>query len=241
MKKEKTTQFLMKPKVDFCFKELMEDEEVRNAFLAAVLGINLKEINESKILPSHLRQKDKDDKLGILNFIMFDDEEYYCRFHFWSDKGRKLYSDKFEIHTLELPKLAKHDYPETELLKWLQFINAETEEEFKMAAEKDPYIEKAYESLVHLSADERARLEYEAREKQIRDHQFFSRIYKETGYRQGVKEGEVKGREKGRIQECIEILQEMGETKEHVLLRLKEKFKLSDTDANQYLEKYWKE
>ena len=32
MKKEKTTQFLMKPKVDFCFKELMEDEEVRNAF-----------------------------------------------------------------------------------------------------------------------------------------------------------------------------------------------------------------
>lgn len=110
-----------------------------------------------------------------------------------------------------------------------------------MAAEKDPYIEKAYESLVHLSADERARLEYKAREKQIRDHQFFSRIYKETGYRQGVKEGEEKGREEGRIQECIEILQEMGETKEHVLLRLKEKFKLSDTDANQYLEKYWKE
>ena len=67
MKKEKTTQFLMKPKVDFCFKELMEDEEVRNAFLAAVLGINLEEIVESRILPSHLSQKDKDDKLGILD------------------------------------------------------------------------------------------------------------------------------------------------------------------------------
>ena len=67
MKKEKTTQFLMKPKVDFCFKELMEDEEVRNAFLAAVLGINLEEIVESRILPSHLRQKDKADKLGILD------------------------------------------------------------------------------------------------------------------------------------------------------------------------------
>ena len=51
-------------------------------------------------------------------------------------RGGSLYSDKFEIHTLELPKLAKHDYPETELLKWLQFINAETEEEFEMAAEK---------------------------------------------------------------------------------------------------------
>ena len=51
----------------FCFKELMQDEEVRNAFLAAVLGINLEEIVESRILPSHLRQKDKDDKLGILD------------------------------------------------------------------------------------------------------------------------------------------------------------------------------
>ena len=178
MENKKPTQFLMKPKVDFCFKELMEDEEVRNAFLAAVLGINLKEINESKILPSHLRQKDKDDKLGILNFIMFDDEEYYCRFHFWSDKGRKLYSDKFEIHTLELPKLAKHDYPETELLKWLQFINAETEEEFEMAAEKSEYIKKAYEDLNRISADEEKRLEYEERERAIRDHQYFPRFIK---------------------------------------------------------------
>ena len=25
-----------------------------------------------------------------------------------------MYSDKVEIHTLELPKLAKHEYPETD-------------------------------------------------------------------------------------------------------------------------------
>ena len=85
--------------------------------------------------------------VGILNFTLFDDEEYYSRFHFWSDQGRRMYSDKFEIHTLELPKLAKHEYPETELLKWLQFINAETKEEFEMAAEKSEYIKKAYEDL----------------------------------------------------------------------------------------------
>ena len=58
--------------------------------------------------------------IGILNFTMFEDEEYYSCFHFWSDQGRKMYSDKVEIHTLELPKLAKYEYPETELLKWLQ-------------------------------------------------------------------------------------------------------------------------
>ena len=42
---QKKDDFIMLPTSDFCFKELMEDEEVRNAFLAAVLGINPKEIN----------------------------------------------------------------------------------------------------------------------------------------------------------------------------------------------------
>ena len=223
MENKKPTQFLMKPKVDFCFKELMEDEEVRNAFLAAVLGINLKEINESK----------------ILNFIMFDDEEYYCRFHFWSDKGRKLYSDKFEIHTLELPKLAKHDYPETELLKWLQFINAETEEEFEMAAEKSEYIKKAYEDLNRISADEEKRLEYEERERAIRDHQYFSTVYKNTGLKEGRREGRQEGRQEG-IQAVVELLQEMELEKEVICGKVQEKFQISSEEAAQEVEKYWK-
>jgi hypothetical protein len=29
----------MKPKVDFCFKELMDDDEVRRGFIAAVLNL----------------------------------------------------------------------------------------------------------------------------------------------------------------------------------------------------------
>ena len=247
MEKEKTTQFLMRPKNDFCFKQLMADAQIRQAFLSAVTGIPYEEIEETTLLPTSLEKQYKEDKLGILdvriqlkNSGQVDVEMQVAAYEYWAERTL-FYLSKMFTEQIHEGEGYEHQYPETELLSWMQFINAETEEEFKMAAEKDPYIEKAYESLVHLSADERARLEYEAREKQIRDHQFFSRIYKETGYRQGVKEGEVKGREKGRIQECIEILQEMGETKEHVLLRLKEKFKLSDTDANQYLEKYWKE
>ena len=298
MKKVKNnTTFLMKPKVDFCFKELMQDEEVRNAFLAAVLGINLEEIVESRILPSHLRQKDKDDKLGILdvrvllnNKEQIDIEIQVTSSEYWVERTlvlsgkdvcgsaktgektiknlekcihvgilnfnivwmmkntipafisgrireRKMYSDKYEIHTLELPKLAKHEYPETELLKWLQFINAESKEEFEMAAEKSEYIKKAYEDLNRISADEEKRLEYEARERAIRDHQYFSTVYKETGLREGRKEGLKIGRQEGRqeglqegrqeglqegrqegrqegIQVVVELLREMGMEKE---------------------------
>ena len=166
---------------------------------------------------------------------MFDDEEYYSCFHFWSDEGRKLYSDKVEIHTLELPKLAKHDYPETELLKWLQFINAETEEEFEMAAEKSEYIKKAYEDLNRISADEEKRLEYEERERAIRDHQYFSTVYKNTGLKEGRREGRQEG-----IQAVVELLQEMELEKEVICGKIQEKFHISAQEAAQEVEKYWK-
>ena len=176
--------------------------------------------------------------IGILNFTMFDDDEYYSRFHFWSDKGRKLYSDKVEIHTLELPKLAKHDYPETELLKWLQFINAETEEEFEMAAEKSEYIRKAYEDLNRISADEEKRLEYEERQRVIRDHEYFSTVYKNTGLKEGRAQGLIEGQQKG-IQAVVELLQEMGLKKEAICGKIQEKFQLSSDEAAQEVEKYW--
>lgn len=50
-----------------------------------------------------------------------------------------------------------------------------------MAAEKSEYIKKAYEDLNRISADEEKRLEYEERERAIRDHQYFSTVYKNTG------------------------------------------------------------
>ena len=53
-----------------------------------------------------------------------------------------MYSDKVEIHTFGAPEAGKHDYPETELLKWLQFINAETKEEFEMAKKKTNILRK---------------------------------------------------------------------------------------------------
>ena len=162
-----------------------------------------------------------------------------------------MYRDKYEIHTLELPKLAKHEYPETELLKWLQFINAETKEEFEMAAGKSEYIKKAYEDLNRISADEEKRLEYEARERAIRDHQYFSTVYKETGLREGRKEGLKigrqeglqEGRQEGRqegIQAVVELLQEMGMEKEIVCVKIQERFQFSLSDAAKEVEKYWK-
>ena len=53
-------------------------------------------------------------------------------------------------------------------------------------AEKDKYIEEAYDTLKKLSADEEKRLEYEARQKVIRDHNSFMKSAEKRGLQQGI-------------------------------------------------------
>ena len=60
------SEFIMKPKVDFCFKELMEEPEVRRGFISAVLGIRPEDIVNTTLLPTHLRKESQEEKLGIM-------------------------------------------------------------------------------------------------------------------------------------------------------------------------------
>lgn len=263
MKRDTNDGFIMRPKVDFCFKELMEDAEVRRGFIAAVLHILPEEVVESTLLPTHLRTRYEEDKLGILDvrvllaggaqidieiqvspfplwperslfylakmftdqiekgegyerlekcvhvgildFILFgEDEEYYSCFHIREDLRNRLYTDKLEVHILELPKLKKNDYPETELLNWAKFMNAERQEEFEEMAEKDKYIEKAYEALKNISADDEKRLEYEAREKALRDHNYLMKSNWEAGEKIGISKGMEQG--ESRVNRLVQML-----------------------------------
>jgi predicted transposase/invertase (TIGR01784 family) len=77
-----------------------------------------------------------------------------------------------EIHVLNLERLPRDG--EGRLLDWLRFLKAETEEEFKMLAEKDPLIKEAYCKLQVMSEDEANRMIYEARLKAQRDE--YSRL-----------------------------------------------------------------
>lgn len=193
--------------------------------------------------------------VSILDFKLFDDEEYYSRFHIWEDHRRLQYSDKFEIHVLELPKLEKYDYPETELLKWARFFNATDKEELEMAAEGNEYTQKAYERLVELSAAEEKRMEYEARQKALRDYQHMMNSGwrqgygkgKEAGREEGWKEGRKEGVEEGwkeGVEEgakaSIEMLQELGISREEVQTKVREKFLASDEIVKEWISKYWK-
>ena len=237
--------FLMKPKVDFAFKEIMTNEKARTGFLSAMLKIKAEDIKSTSILNANLRREHEDAKQGILDvrLLMNDDTEadieiqvselrvwaerslfylskmytgqiapsqdygvfkkcvsisildfdlfhgeteFYSCFHIREDTRGIIYTDKMEFHVVELPKLPEgleEDSSDIEL--WAKFINAERKEEFDMLAQRNPYIESAYEHLQVISRDKEKRLEYEAREKALRD------------YNQLVKEAEMRGKEAG--------------------------------------------
>ena len=64
-------------------------------------------------------------------------------------------------------------------------------------AEKDEYIREAYEDLKKLSLDEQKRLEYEVRQKAIRDHNSQMKSAERRGEKRGIEIGERRGIEIG--------------------------------------------
>ena len=222
--------FIMKPKVDMAFKEIMMDEKARIGFLSAMLKIRPEDIKETHILSVDPCREGEYDSQGLLDIKLFmkDDteivteiqmvgknispersfshlcklfldqslsdqgrnkikkyvaisildfkrypgeENFYSCFHIGEDTRKIVLDDSIELHVLELPKLPKELREGCSNIElWARFINAERKEEFDMLAQKDTYIASAYEQLQVVSQDREKRLEYEAREKAIRDY-----------------------------------------------------------------------
>ena len=70
-----------------------------------------------------------------------------------------------------------------------------------MVAQKDPYIDSAYQQLQIISQDKQKRLEYEARQKAILDYNQF--MYEAE--QRGKEQGEKIGREQGEKEKGIQI------------------------------------
>ena len=74
--------FLMKPKVDFAFKEIMRNDNARIGFLSAILKINPKDIKETIILNTDLSKVHEDDKQGILDVQILLNNSFKPLFNF---------------------------------------------------------------------------------------------------------------------------------------------------------------
>ena len=245
--------FIMLPTVDFCFKEMMHNENVRKGIIAAILNVQPEEVEDTILMPTILRKESEDDKYGILDVkvkmksgilidfemqvIYYDcwekrtiyylskmyteqlkagedydklqkciqvsildhvliqgDDKYYRCISFCDTETGEKYSDMMEMHILELPKLPPEQQDETDLLQWMRFLGGKNREDLKRMAEKNSNLQEAYDELDRLSADERKRLEYEARQKAIRDKNMLFKTGVERGRKEGIEQGIERGR-----------------------------------------------
>ena len=133
--------------------------------------------------------------VSILDFIYFkNDEECYRTICFCDEKTGKKYTDLMEIQILELRKLPNELKNDSSILNWMRFLGGKTRREFEAMAKKDKYIDEAYKELEKLSADEQAKLEYEAREKAIRDYNSQMNSALKRGMEEGLSQGEKQGK-----------------------------------------------
>ncbi len=125
--------------------------------------------------------------ISILDFILFEKEqEFHSCFHIKEDTHNILFTDKMEFHILELPKIPEQwKDSNDDLLLWAKFISSEQKEDFEVLAEKNIYLDSAYQQLQVISQDKEKRLEYEARQKAILD------------YNQAMLEAEQRGEKRG--------------------------------------------
>jgi len=270
---QNNNNFIMLPKVDFCFKELMYNPTVRKGFIGALLDVDPETIRDTTLLPTILPGDNPDDKTGILDVrvqladgtqtdmemqvayfehwdkrILFylcrmyteqlkkgnsyenlkkclhvsildfnhfpDDRTCYRTISLRDNRTFEPYSDLLEIKILELKKLPKKSGTEQDtVLDWMRFFSGKTREEMAAVASKNKYIGEAYNTLVELSSDEKKRLEYEAREKALRDYNSQISSAYQRGEKDGLEIGEKRGLEQAKM---VFRLHMQGKTNEEI-------------------------
>ncbi len=192
----------------------------------------------SKIYTGQLQKGDDYDKLrkcihvSILDFIHFpQDHRCYRRITLCDAETGEQYTDLMELHVLELKKLPPEDQNENGVIRWMRFLGGKNRKEFEDMAEKDEYIKEAYEDLKKLSLDGQKRLEYEVRQKAIRDHNSQMKSAERRGEKRGIEIGEKRGKQlalKELVHKKIEAGKSLEEIAEFMELDLSEVRKLME-------------
>ena len=86
-------EFIMKPYVDWCFKELMRNPKTRQGFIAVLLKVPPEEIGETILLKNELSRRSEEEKQGILdvhvllrNGIQIDMEMQVAYVDYWDER-----------------------------------------------------------------------------------------------------------------------------------------------------------
>ncbi|HPJ80952.1 MAG TPA: Rpn family recombination-promoting nuclease/putative transposase [Thermotogota bacterium] len=148
------------------------------------------------------RKLSKTVTINILDFNLLGEKiRFHNKFRFLETETHKELTDAGEIHFMELPVLRRYIEQNKEsitdlvgkekLLDWLLFIDDPDSEYARLAESSDEVIGRAKDMLRTLSADEKLREEYLAREKAIMDHYASLKAAESEGIEQGIERGKL--------------------------------------------------
>jgi len=166
----------------------------------------------------------------ITDFDCIKDSPGFMHVFTFSDLGRGVeLTDKSTIVTLEMSKLdAVPD--EEKLVKWLKFIRAEEEEEFKMVASTDSEIQEAFTELRAISADPAVRYAYFSEVKEHMRIQAREHFAREEGLQEGIQQG---------IQALIQTGAKYGASKLDIAQDVSEQYNLTLEEATSCVNQYY--
>lgn len=136
--------------------------------------------------------------INIINFNMFDGDNYHNEVNAVVKQTGEVFSDKLSIHFFELRKVNKKPNPQNSCELWLQFINADSEEDFEMISQTNiPIMQKAVRVIYDMSEDTKIREAARMREKALHDEA------------SALHNAKQEGRSEGRAEERDNIIKKM--------------------------------
>ena len=151
----------------------------------------------SKMLGNQLCEGESYSKLkrcvsiGVLNFDLIKNQNFHNKFNFRSDTDKHVLSELLELHTIELPKLAKQKKLDTSnlLVDWALFLSDPEGKNTEKLQKQVPEIKEAMGVLEMLSHDKHARAIYEKRQQALHDKASALQHEREEGKHEGRQEG----------------------------------------------------
>ena len=133
--------------------------------------------------------------ISIIDFRLFDCEEYHSFFQPLEVTRRTLLSDKMGFHFFELRKLPEEIGDKDALLLWLSLFKAETEEDLeKIKGMEVPAMEQAINAYYSITASPEFHEIERLREKARHDEAQALRHAEQQGIQQGMQQGMRQGK-----------------------------------------------
>ena len=150
-------------------------------------------IYQSKMITDDMKKGANYDKLkktisiNLLDYNMFDTEDYYSSFLPIEEKRHEVLSDKWQIVFFELNKIGMTE--PTAQKQWLRLLKSGKEEVEMLRTNSNEYLSACAEKILSVNADEHLRVQAEMREKARAD------------YNTSISSALRKGRAEGRAEE----------------------------------------